>query len=339
MAGGLQGTLEVQIKGQPYLLASSMGPGGGPRAAGARDVCAGATTTSFGYVAVLDLRDELNLKMVSRLILEVSLPSHCATVRNDPVQAGSYGPAFCVVDDPADAKLVACGYTQAGLRVFDIREPSRPREIAYYKPPASTAPPKPGSFNARSPSSETPRQDTVTRAVHFSTRPWRDLVGEPRQRLTDRALHRLGEESLKRIYSESHAFQHVERSGNGNENSGSLRGEPSGIRGYPRSLVVAGVLFGLLGTAEAQALERATTFNRMFPLPSSQSLSETELGWQEAVSPNMFHLPLAGIADLRGLCPNPRQRADLHARRGIFSQVRHARLSQDARISVLPAAS
>ena len=165
--GGLQGTLEVQIKGQPYLLASSTGPGGGPRAAGARDVCAGATTTSFGYVAVLDLRDELNLKMVSRLILEVSLPSHCAKVRNDPVQAGSYGPAFCVVDDPADAKLVACGYTQAGLRVFDIREPSRPREIAYYKPPASTAPPKPGSFNARSPSSETPRQDTVTRAVHF----------------------------------------------------------------------------------------------------------------------------------------------------------------------------
>ena len=164
-AGGLQGTLQVRIKGQPYLLASSLGGGGGG-VADRKEACAQGST-SFGYAPLFDLRDERNPKLVSRLILEGSLPSNCGKVMNDPVQTGSYGPGFCVVDDPADAKLVACGYMQAGVRVFDIREPSRPREIAYYKPPASPVPPKPGSFYARNAPAEEPRQDTVTRAVRF----------------------------------------------------------------------------------------------------------------------------------------------------------------------------
>ena len=42
-------------------------------------------------------------------------------------------------------------------------------------------------------------------------------------------------------------------------------------------LLVAGVLCGLPANAQAQALERATTVNHIFPLPSSRSLSGTEL--------------------------------------------------------------
>ena len=41
--------------------------------------------------------------------------------------------------------MLACGYWGAGLRVFDVRNPAKPREIAYYKPGAQRTKNLPGS--------------------------------------------------------------------------------------------------------------------------------------------------------------------------------------------------
>ncbi|MHB1284787.1 MAG: hypothetical protein ACYCZI_13070, partial [Metallibacterium scheffleri] len=63
---------------------------------------------------------------------------------------GGYGYSMhdCTFDNPRDATLLACSGHQAGIRVFDIRNPEQPREIAYFVGPAPPLPTEidPGSL-------------------------------------------------------------------------------------------------------------------------------------------------------------------------------------------------
>jgi hypothetical protein len=81
-------------------------------------------------------------------MLEVDDPANCPVILSDPPGPGfalSYSAHYCNVDNAHNPKLMACTYQEAGLRVFDIRDLSHPREIAYYKPPARRTAFLPGS--------------------------------------------------------------------------------------------------------------------------------------------------------------------------------------------------
>jgi hypothetical protein len=141
-----QHTIPVKIDGKPYLVAVDEGGSGGLSGmAGWQEAC-NAGLTPFSMARIVDIRDEANPKVVSKLTLEVHDPANCGLVLPDLVGLASftYGSHYCSVDNRHNATTLACGYFNSGIRVFDIRNPRRPKEIAYYNP-AGTTTKSPGS--------------------------------------------------------------------------------------------------------------------------------------------------------------------------------------------------
>lgn len=93
-----------------------------------------------GAARIIDITDEVNPTVVSKLKLEIHLPENGDTRAADTSGTGIFGYEghYCAVDQFDDPTALACGYFQSGVRVFDIRDPRAPREIAYYNPPAQS---------------------------------------------------------------------------------------------------------------------------------------------------------------------------------------------------------
>jgi hypothetical protein len=161
-----QHTIPVKIHGKPYVIFADEGGAGSPTSATQLQAACAARLTPFPLARIIDISDEMNPKVVSRLGLEVHDPANCAKVLPDLVGlAGfTYGSHYCSVDNKDNATTLACGYFNSGIRVFDIRNPRRVREIAYFNP-AGTTTPSPGSNHAGAWSSGGP--DWCSAQVHL----------------------------------------------------------------------------------------------------------------------------------------------------------------------------
>lgn len=117
-----QKPLAVTIKGRPYLFVIDE--------AGAEGMAGG--------IHVIDIGDEASPKIVSHIRLAIQLKANAAVAKEDSANNGLFGydAHYCSVDKPLEPTALACGYFQSGVRVFDIRDPLRVREIAYFNPPA-----------------------------------------------------------------------------------------------------------------------------------------------------------------------------------------------------------
>jgi hypothetical protein len=147
---GNQHTIPVFIKGKPYLINADEGGSGSGNMAGWTAACA-AGLPPWNMARIIDISDETKPTIISRLQLEMNDPANCDKVIPDlaGLAGFTYGSHYCSVDNKANATTLACGYFESGIRVFDIRNPLRPKEIAYYNPAAVTTP-SPGSQNNRS---------------------------------------------------------------------------------------------------------------------------------------------------------------------------------------------
>ncbi len=148
-AGQMQHTIPMTIKGRNYVVSIPESSVGGNSAAGYTASCA-ANLPPFQAPRIVDITDEKNPVVVSHLYLEIHDPKNCNAVLPDTTGLSSfiYGSHYCSVDNKRAATTLACGYFESGIRVFDIRDPTKPKEIAYFNPPAVTTI-SPGSQNNR----------------------------------------------------------------------------------------------------------------------------------------------------------------------------------------------
>jgi hypothetical protein len=124
--------LPVTIGHHPYLVEvdefATMGgplPSADPRA-------------SVGAARIIDIGDLRHPRVVSNIRLAVQMPHQRAVAINDPGANSSlqgYAGHYCAVPQRNDPGIVACSFITSGLRVFDIRDPFHPKELAYFTAP------------------------------------------------------------------------------------------------------------------------------------------------------------------------------------------------------------
>jgi len=147
-----QNSVALTIKGRKYLLEFDEY---------ARNVASYTPEDAVGAARLIDIQDERRPRVVSTLRLEVHQPAARATdQKDDPgAQYGVQGYAahYCNVPRTVDPGLVACGFILSGLRVFNIEDPLRPREVAYFNKPApNTLPLVSGSYAMAAPTFDLP---------------------------------------------------------------------------------------------------------------------------------------------------------------------------------------
>jgi hypothetical protein len=137
-----QHTVLAKINGKTHLVMVDEGGSAGlSNAASIQSACQ-AGQSPFPLARIYDLTDEAKPKLVSKLKLETHDVKHCSTVLPDvsDLAVFTYGSHYCSVDDAENTTALACSYFNSGIRVFDIRNPAQPKEIAYFNPPGATVP-------------------------------------------------------------------------------------------------------------------------------------------------------------------------------------------------------
>ncbi len=91
-----------------------------------------------GAARIISVEDETQPKVVSNIRLAVHQPENFAEQAADPGATNplqGYAGHYCNVPRRIDPEIMACSMILSGLRIFDIRDPKNPKEIAYFNAP------------------------------------------------------------------------------------------------------------------------------------------------------------------------------------------------------------
>jgi hypothetical protein len=136
--GQAEQMLRFSSKGRWYLISTD--ESGGQGGVGGLPAACNRGASAYGYSNVIDITDETQPRIVSKIMLEVHDPKNCSKFINEPPEVGGgpldYSTERCAVDRPKNPTMAACGSRGTGTRIYDIRDPLHPTEIAYWKGPA-----------------------------------------------------------------------------------------------------------------------------------------------------------------------------------------------------------
>ncbi len=96
-----------------------------------------------GAGRIIDISNESEPNVISELRLAVHKPENRDAIANDPGAsniAGGYAGHYCDLPTRVNPDIVACSMILSGLRIFDIRDPHKPREVAYFNAPVTDRP-------------------------------------------------------------------------------------------------------------------------------------------------------------------------------------------------------
>ena len=124
-----------------------------------------------GAARIIDIDDSLHPSIASNLRLAVNMRDEHIAADKDPsslppTQVFGNAMHYCAVAQPTDPQLVACSAMNSGLRIFNISDPSHPREVAYF-----VAPPKAGHVLGLLPgdlATSMPAFDAVNREIWYT---------------------------------------------------------------------------------------------------------------------------------------------------------------------------
>ena len=127
----------ITIGGHPYLAEID------EFSSAEDDDSVAANGPKVGAARIIDIADETAPKVVSNIRLAVHQKENRAAIADDPgaqfiVQG--YAGHYCNVPRRQDPEILACSMIASGLRVFDIRDPAKPREMAYFVAPNKIEP-------------------------------------------------------------------------------------------------------------------------------------------------------------------------------------------------------
>ncbi len=121
---------------------------------GNREYAIEVSESGHGAARIIDITDEKDLAVISKIKTEIMMPENADLAAEDlyrpPFEIGGiipfgYNFHYCNVDRQDNPAMLACSAFNQGLRVFDIRDLSHPKEIAYYNP-GGDGTLQPGSF-------------------------------------------------------------------------------------------------------------------------------------------------------------------------------------------------
>lgn len=127
-----QNTIPLEIKGKPYLLefdefAFRFNPP--------------TVDNRVGAARLIAMKNPKRPRIASNIRLRVNMHEDHKRFSDDPSPLGpanvatAYSAHYCAVPRRKEPGIVACSFTNSGLRVFDISRPRKPREVAYFIAP------------------------------------------------------------------------------------------------------------------------------------------------------------------------------------------------------------